>query len=60
MSIFYCEICHRNEDSDWVGYVQLRDGREVCQDAADELAQDRDEEDPPPVRKVFPMRTPKE
>lgn len=60
MSVFYCEICHRNEDSDYVGYVQLRDGREVCDDAAEELARDREEDDSRPSRQAFRTRRPKE
>lgn len=48
--IFYCEVCHRNENSKDVGYIVWYDGREVCEDAAKALDTDYDADEPQPLR----------
>jgi hypothetical protein len=33
MSIFYCNACRKQEDSDIVGFIDCRDGTATCSDA---------------------------
>lgn len=52
MSIFYCASHGHQEDSDYVGCVDLGDGRAVCTERATER-QDRAETAPAPATPTF-------
>jgi len=43
MSIFYCQVHHQLEDSDFVGYCVVKD-KEVCDEGKAELEDEEEKE----------------